>query len=321
VNSKARFATGEATTPAARKFLLAVAAMRLPSPLAVLVVSVLVIPIVPRLAEAAQGAVGLNDQPAELRAASQVEGLEFKMLDKLPKAPASAQKREGCENYIIVPATVAGKEAAARGWAVTAEAKMGIYETVSFSGKFHLDDDGYTSHYCTVMQGNVGVFHDGELVALAYASPSSKQTIGKVVELEGGGVRVWNGEDISAPIADIAVVDDGYLLQLETAAAQETLCGGKITVPNIYGLPIDKARAALIAKGWSPLPRDNSGASGEDDQEKKLVKRGVVEIDSCSEGLDFCEFNYTGQGVGLDVTTIGDADFPKVINYRAQCSK
>ena len=84
-------------------------------------------------------------------------------------------------------------------------------------------------------------------------------------------------------------------------------------------MKIDQARVALIAKGWSAMPPANAAAprSG---QEGELVKRGLIETDSCSEGLAFCAFNYRAGKSSLAVTTVGDDPLPTVISYRAQCA-
>ncbi len=288
--------------------------------LTVIAVAVVTMSAAPHVAAAreGQGATALDETHEALRANSTIDGLDVTtLLDKLPKAPASARQRKDCEGLVIVPATDGGKEAAAQGWIVTGEAKIGSDgdTVVSFAGAVHpVDND-----YCTVAQGNVGIFRDGQLKAIAYASPSSKLSIGAVTALEGSGARVWSGAVLSAPIADIADTDGGYLLELRAVADQETLCGGTVTVPNIYNMKIDEARAALIAKGWSPAPHDDT-ASPRLGQEAKLVKRGFIETDSCSEGLDFCVFSYRSGTSSLAVTTVGDDPAPPVIHYNAQCA-
>jgi hypothetical protein len=273
-------------------------------------------------ASPSQGATALDATQEELRATSSVAGLAFTTsLDQLPRAPASARIRKGCERLVILPATDGGKEAAYLGWIVTGEAKIGGDgdTVVSFAGAVQPVNDGFNSGYCTVAQGNIGLFHNGQLKAIAYASPSSKLSIGRVVGLEGGGARVWNGTALSAPIADVADTDGGYRLELRAVASQETLCGGTVAVPNIYKMKIDEARVALTAKGWSPKPPADGASSPRSDRESGLVKRGLIETDSCSQGLAFCEFNYGIGKTSLAVTTVGDDPLPSVLNYSVQC--
>jgi hypothetical protein len=289
-----------------------------------LAVIVFVISAMPRLAAAgpSQGATALGGPQEELRATSMVDGLAFTTaLEQLPKAPGSARMRKGCENLVVTPATDGGKEVASLGWIVTGEAKIGSDgdTAVSFAGAVQPVSDGYGSGYCTVAQGNLGLFHDRQLKALAYATPSSKLSVGRVIGLEGGGARLWNGAVFSAPIADIAETDGSYHLELRAVASQETLCGGTVTVPNIYAMKIDQARASLIARGWSPMPPTDAAVS-RSGQEGELVKRGLIETDSCSQGLAFCEFNYRTSKSSLAVTTVGDDPLPTVISYRAQCA-
>ncbi len=56
-------------------------------------------------------------------------------------------------------------------------------------------------------------------------------------------------------------------------------------VPNIYGQPIDRARALLQHSGWPPAPRATRG--GNDGRMADLVRRGVPEVEDCS-GTGFC---------------------------------
>jgi hypothetical protein len=262
---------------------------------------------------------GAKASPAVTGGPSVTNGLEIQMLQKLPAAPAPTKAPARCAQYVVTPTTQPGKAVASAGWVITAEAQLGPFEAISFAGQLRPVGDGYDGNYCTVEQGNVGIFQDGDLVAIAYASPSAKTSIGKAVALEGGGVRLWSGRAISQPIGDINVADNGRLVQLDAVAAQEMLCSGRATVPNIYGMPIDKARRMLITSGWTPMPRKGEDGPPSPGQEKQLVERGVVEVSACSEGLDYCGFGYRHGAVGLSVTTMGDDPFPKVTGYGADC--
>ncbi|WP_198084170.1 PASTA domain-containing protein [Variovorax sp. E3] len=51
-----------------------------------------------------------------------------------------------------------------------------------------------------------------------------------------------------------------------------------IEVPNVYSMPIDKARKALADKGWRPVRAKADGES----RKAGFIKRGIVEIESCA---------------------------------------
>lgn len=267
-------------------------------------------------AKEGQGAVGPNDIPEQLRARSDVKGLVFTMLNRLPNPPRAVKPAEFCSHYVATPASSGARAARARGWIVTGEAPLGPFTAVSFAGGF----EPATSGTCFVQDGNVGIFRDDQLVAVAYAGRGSQQSLGKVSALEDGAVRVWSGDTLSQPLGDMRRESEGYLLHLGALAPFETFCSGRARVPNIYGMGIDKARRALMQAGWTPVP----GNQDEDDRfgrEKDLRKKGIVEVEGCSgTGFGFCAYGYKGSAGTLSVTTVGDDDLPTVSGYGATCS-
>jgi hypothetical protein len=257
-------------------------------------------------------AVGMDDTP--ITPVSELAGLKFIRLDKLPAAPGGADT-DACSSFIVQPSTPAGRLVAARGWSVTGEAKVGMLQAVSFAGSF---EQG-TSGTCTIGDGNVAIFDNDQLIAIAYAERSSNQSIGRIVGLENGGARVWDGDFLSTPIGDIELTDDS-LLRLGKLAREETLCGGKAVVPNIYNMPINKARAALSEKGWTPVAGEPKTDPAEFGREIDLIKQGIVEVDSCSgTGLAYCGYKYRGPAGTLSVTTAGENDLPSVVGYEVNC--
>ena len=145
-------------------------------------------------------------------ATSTVAGLKFILLDTLPEAPRVVG-RELC-GCVADPKSEGGKLVKAHGWAVTGEAAMGRFETVSFAAHFAYFYGG--SH--VTEQGNVGIFDGARLVALIYGAKASDEAIGFVEALEGGGVRVWDGSWPSNPVGDIRA--EGNDLRLGAVAAE-----------------------------------------------------------------------------------------------------
>ncbi|WP_160000168.1 hypothetical protein [Roseomonas sp. 18066] len=250
--------------------------------------------------------------PPALRVNSFVPGLSFTLLSALPAAPAGAASRQGCESMLQKPAGAAGQQVAAAGWGVTGEAAIGRYQAVSFAGGF----EGGTSGSCQVSQGNLAIFEGGRLLAVAYAPRGAARGIGTVEPLAPDGLRLWDGDFLPQPLADLKAGQNDVLAILPLAA-QEAVCAGRATVPNIYGLPIDLARQRLRQQGWTPVPATRAGAEG---REGALAKQGITEVEGCSgTGFGFCRFGYRGPAGLLGVTTVGDASPPVVSGYGVQC--
>lgn len=258
-------------------------------------------------------AMGMGDEPPST--SSEVKGVAFRLLTTLPRAPGAVSGLDECSHLTVKPSSEAGRVVAERGWAVTGEAKLGTsLRAVSFAGGF----EPGTSGTCLVNDGNVGVFDGSKLVALLYAEKGSKQSLGRIQALEGGGVRVIDGDYLATPLGDIRSIDD-YKFEFNPVAANDGVCDGRAKVPNIHDMPIDKARAALKANGWEPVPSSEQDRT--DSRVADLVKLGVVEAEACSgTGLGYCNFNYRGEAGTLSVTTAGDNDYPSVSDYDVKCN-
>ncbi len=259
-----------------------------------------------------------QQKPEVVLAKSDVAGIEFVALGHLPKAPASATSQKDCDWMLAKPKTAAGQAVAALGWGVTAEVPLGAYQAVSFAGQF----EPSTSGSCQIDKGNVAIFSDRQLIALAYAGKGAKQTIGSIAVLQEG-LRIWDGDLVAAPVADIHVLD-GKSLEVVAIAAEDAVCQSAGKVPNVYGKPIDQARQSLISAGWAPLknPKDLAADEAQYGQELELSKQGIIEVDACSgTGFNFCNFYYRRDAMELSVTTAGEEGLPRVVGYGAQCDQ
>lgn len=244
---------------------------------------------------------------------SAVPGIVFVPLATLPAAPAAAANREGCEHLLARPASPAARQVAASGWAVTAEVPLGRYRAVSFVGKL----EPSTSGTCQLSDGNVAIYEGEQLSAVAYAGRAAQRSLGRAVALEGVGLRLWDGDILPGPLADLRLNGDGSL-SIVALAAEERRCQGRAVIPNILGMPMDAARAALLGAGWRPLAGSNSTPGS---READLTRRGITEVDGCSgTGMGFCRFNYVGAAGRLGVITAGEADPPTVRDYDVQCN-
>jgi hypothetical protein len=243
---------------------------------------------------------------------SEVGAIAFDAVDKLPAAPASAASQSECSSFVQKPKSAAARKVAAAGWAVTAEGHIGAYQAVSFAGAF----EPATSGSCDISKGNIALFEGDRIRAIAYVPAGQKASIGQIMRLGEEGLRIWDGDVAPVPVADMLPDTDG-LVTIVKLADQEEVCGGKAFVPNIYGMPIEKARNVLAKANWRPVSHGDA-ASRSDGREANLANSGVVEVDSCSgTGFGYCGFDYKNGGIGLGVTTIGDD--PSVSSYAASC--
>lgn len=248
---------------------------------------------------------------APMRVQSDLKDIRMRALAALPRAGGSASERDGCPWRVIQPKSAAARQVAAQGWAVTSDLPLGAYRAVAFAGLM----EPATSGTCNITQGNVGVFDGDRLVALAYGKSPEDAAIGHLTALADGAVRVWDGDIIGSPVGDLRVDADGAL-HLGRMADEDAVCQGRAKLPNLYGMPIDKARKALAAKGWKPV---RARADGEWRQ-GAFIRRGIVEAESCSgTGLAYCRFGYSGPAGTLSVVTAGENDLPGVVGYEAGC--
>jgi hypothetical protein len=235
---------------------------------------------------------------AETQVSSQIKGLAIVAADTLPPAPGGQEEVEFC-THLFAPdiTTAAGREVQAKGWIVTTELPFGELTAVSFIGSA----SPATSGTCALQDGNVGFFAGDRLVALLYATDSGAELIGSVRPFGDSGLRVLSGDLVPTPVADLQ--RDGTGIAVTPLAAEDPVCSGAASVPNVYLMPIDKARERLIAAGWTPAsdgPEDCSGT-----------------------GFGFCSYRFTNSVAGLSVITAGeggeDGSQPPVVRYAAEC--
>lgn len=243
-----------------------------------------------------------------------VEGLEIVPLKNLPSAPEEGGAEPLCAHLVTAPSTEGGRAAAAQGWSVTSEVKLGALDAVSFVGGF----EPGTSGSCLLNDGNIGFFNGSELVALAYASDSETRKIGRIEPFGSNGIRIWDGDFLPQPVADVAF-DDDDILTIAALASEEAFCEGTTNVPNIYGKPVVEARASLQEKGWLPV-EGSEDFPGRND----FTDAGLTEVDSCSgTGFGYCNFTYKSAAGVLSVVTAGELQLPSspsVVSYSVNCA-
>ncbi|NLA21323.1 hypothetical protein GPU89_38695 [Burkholderia cepacia] len=123
------------------------------------------------------------------RVVSELKDIRMKPLANLPMA-GSANDRGDCSQLVIQPKSAAARLVAAQGWAVMSDMPLGPYRAISFAGQM----EAATSGTCSITQGNVAVFENGRLIALAYGKSAEDTAIGRLAPLESGAVRIWDGD-------------------------------------------------------------------------------------------------------------------------------
>lgn len=253
---------------------------------------------------------------AEPQLASQVPGLAIAPLATLPAAPQDQGETEFCSHlFLDSPMTPGGRDAAAKGWHVTAEAPLGDLTAVSFVGSA----TPATSGTCELHDGNIGLYLGGQLTALVYGTDAEALLVGSLRPFSTG-VRILSGDLLAATVADLAY--DGLALTVTPPASQEPVCDAAGVVPGIEGLPIDQARERLMQSGWTPVPGDPETQSF--GMARDLAAAGIPEVGDCSgTGFGFCAFTYSGQPGTLSVITAGegaeDGSLPAVVRYGVEC--
>jgi hypothetical protein len=253
---------------------------------------------------------------ADLSVTATVTGLEAVLLDTLPPAPADRGDPGFCPLVMGQPATPAGQAVQAKGWQVTAEFPIGDLTAVSFAGRV----TPVTSGACEIMDGNVGVFAGDRLVALVYGTEPDETRIGSLRPFGRHGLRILSGDILPGSVADLTLTGD--TLTVTDPAPEEPVCNDRAIVPDIEGLPIDQARRALQAGGWTPVP--GSAADRTLGWTEDLAAMGLPEIQDCSgTGFGFCLFAYDHPAATLNVVTVGepgdDGSLPAVARYWAEC--
>ena len=97
----------------------------------------------------------------------------------------------------------------------------------------------------------MALFEGDQLRWLVYGEKDASGRIGSIQPFEQSAVRIWGGDFLPQPVADLHV-DAGGAVSLAALADEEQFCDGQATVPNIYGLPIAAAREELVSAGLGP---------------------------------------------------------------------
>lgn len=239
---------------------------------------------------------------------SQVDELTITALNHVGSNPNGPVSKD-CVYVVANTVTPEGQGIARLGWAVTAEIERNGLIFVSFAGRA----EAGTSGSCLLSDGNIGIFRAGRMEGLIYAAPGAKRGIGIVAPIKDG-LRVWDGDFLQRPLADLQLHGDD-LVVVSAVAGRDMFCDGMVSVPNIYGIPIHLARRLLLAEGWVPQPPDVVPS---------LMMTDLPELLDCAgTGFAACTYLYrSAEAPELMVTTAGEAEppsSPAVVRYDVSC--
>lgn len=74
-------------------------------------------------------------------------------------------------------------------------------------------------------------------------------------------------------------------------------------IPIETGMPFLSARKALIKHGWQPSASKELQPVG---TAVELERIGIVEIERCTQGVQYCEFHYQKNSECLGISTTGE---------------
>jgi hypothetical protein len=74
-------------------------------------------------------------------------------------------------------------------------------------------------------------------------------------------------------------------------------------IPIKKGMPFLSARKALIKHGWQPSAPKAMQPVG---TAVELERIGIVEIERCTQGVQYCEFHYQKNSECLGISTTGE---------------
>lgn len=257
----------------------------------------------------------------DIQIESQVPGIAGTTVSELPANPTPVDPDDYCIISVAGdPTTPAGEQVAEAGWGVVGELEQSDYTYIGFVGSTETG----TSGSCLLDKGNIGIFRDAKIVGLVYGDDKEKTYgVARFNSLESGALRIFDGDYLNVPVADLNHDGNGKFV-IGPIAARDAFCGGKVSVPTMYGQSISDARTVLLAEGWTPNAADAETRENWMDYMKDMAAGGLEEIQDCAgTGFGYCNFQYSHDGgFTLDVTTVGegiDGKGPSIAGFDVVC--
>ena len=198
-----------------------------------------------------------------------------------------------------------------KGWGILSEVSLAKYHFIAFAGSF----DGGTSGICKISQSNIAIFEQDNLLGIIYLDGSDASLIGSIRLMDAGFIRVFSGDTIQMPVADIHLSLNAF--ELKTISDLTAHCNGTSIVPSVFGKDIIEARNVLINHGFEPIEAIEPSLPV---WRMHLINDGIREVDACSGiGYSFCKFRYKNENSSVNLITAGDDAFPSVVRIGVNC--
>ena len=240
----------------------------------------------------------------------------FNVVKSIPKGPYPDFSNGPCA-YFTVPIDdqkfSISRSIQNKGWGILSEVRLAKYHFIAFAGSF----DGGTSGTCSISQSNIAIFEQDNLLGIIYLDASDASLIGSIRLMDAGFIRVFSGNTIQMPVADIHLSLNGF--ELKTISDLTAHCNGTSIVPSVFGKDIIEARNELINYGFEQIEAIEPSLPV---WRMQLIDAGIREVDACSgSGYSFCKFRYKNENSSVDLITAGDDAFPSVVRIGVNCKE
>jgi len=257
---------------------------------------------------------GVWYQTGSYRMRSLVPDAAIVPIHGLPVIPHEKSENDFCSRYKGPPGAEA-RSTRRLGWRTDYDASFG---QITFVNMFRHYE--YVGASCYEDGARFVLFDHGAPIAVIISGARAEGPIGSVEKMESGALRLVNSLG-DAPFGDLFL--KGRDIEIRSLPAADTVCNGRHTVPNVFGMPIEKARRILGKAGWAPITAtppvvvhdpDNSTEVADDLDQIDLYGRGIKEVTECNP-MGFCTFGYQSGGARLDLSTHGNVN-----DYGVDCA-
>lgn len=253
-------------------------------------------------------------QTGSYRMRSLVPDAAIVPIHGLPGISHEKSKNDFCSRYNDPPGAEA-RSARRLGWRTDYDGSFG---QITFVNMFRHYE--YVGALCYQDGARLVLFDRGAPIAVIISGARAEGAIGWIEKMESGALRLENSLG-DAPFGDLFLT--GRDIEIRPLPAADTVCNGRHMVPNVFGMPIEKARRILGKAGWAPVTApppivvhdsDSSTEVQDDLGQIDLYRRGIKEVTECNP-MGFCTFSYRSNGARLDLSTHGNVN-----NYGIDCA-
>ena len=255
-----------------------------------------------------------NADITQFEISGDLNNFRFNVIKSIPNGPHPDVSKVPCA-WFSVPTDdqkfSISRSIQNKGWGILSEVRLAKYHFIAFAGSF----DGGTSGICRISQSNIAIFEQDNLLGIIYLDGSDASLIGSIRLMDAGFIRVFSGDTIQMPVADIHLSLNAF--ELKTISDLTAHCNGTSIVPSVFGKDIIEARNVLINHGFEPIEAIEPSLPV---WRMHLINDGIREVDACSGiGYSFCKFRYKNENSSVNLITAGDDAFPSVVRIGVNC--